>query len=245
MPPRVAALAGSCLLVLSSLLGAQPRDTAVPARPEFGGADRILQAIGYSEFTPDNSSTTYVDLVSGGRHSTVPNGGFVATPHLPSGAVVTYFELDYCDFDSATDVTAALVDCSFLLGGCTPHGSNLSSGAGNSGCQYVFVDLTSQNFVIDNNTRRYRILATTQSGSLSNSLIGVYIGYKLQVSPAPANATFLDVPTTHPQFRFVEALFASGITAGCGGSNFCPDQPLTRGQMAVFLAAALGLHFPN
>jgi hypothetical protein len=53
------------------------------------------------------------------------------------------------------------------------------------------------------------------------------------------------VPVGHPQLQFVEALVAAGITAGCGGGNFCPDAPVTRGQMAVFLAAALGLHFPN
>lgn len=41
--------------------------------------------------------------------------------------------------------------------------------------------------------------------------------YTLQVSPAPAVATFSDVPTSHPFFRFIEALVASGITAGCGG----------------------------
>jgi hypothetical protein len=63
------------------------------------------------------------------------------------------------------------------------------------------------------------------------------------VSPAPATATFGDVPTSHPFFRYVEALVASGITAGCGGGNYCPDAALTRGQMAVFLSKALGLHF--
>jgi hypothetical protein len=64
-----------------------------------------------------------------------------------------------------------------------------------------------------------------------------------QVSPAPGAATFGDVPIGHPFFQFVEALSASGITAGCGGGNFCPDDPLTRGQMAVFLSAALGLYW--
>jgi hypothetical protein len=67
--------------------------------------------------------------------------------------------------------------------------------------------------------------------------------YKLQISPAPAIATFADVPSTHPFYKFVEALYASGITAGCGNNNFCPDAPVTRGQMAVFLSAALGLHW--
>ena len=72
---------------------------------------------------------------------------------------------------------------------------------------------------------------------------GVRLYYKLQVSPAPAQATFNDVPTGHPFFQFVEALVASGITAGCGNGNYCPDNPVTRGQMAVFIAKALGLHW--
>ena len=38
---------------------------------------------------------------------------------------------------------------------------------------------------------------------------------------------------------------AAGITAGCGGGNFCPDQPITRKQEAAFIAKALGLHWPN
>ena len=67
--------------------------------------------------------------------------------------------------------------------------------------------------------------------------------YKLQVSPPPGTATFADVPTTHLFFQYVEALAAAGITSGCGGGNFCPDAAVTRGQMAVFLAKALGLHW--
>jgi hypothetical protein len=36
----------------------------------------------------------------------------------------------------------------------------------------------------------------------------------------------------------------SGTTAGCGGGDFCPDAPITRGQMVAFLAKALGLQWP-
>jgi len=74
---------------------------------------------------------------------------------------------------------------------------------------------------------------------------GVEVWWHRTVSAAPASATFADVPTSHVFFQFVEALAASGITGGCGGGNFCPDAPVTRGQMAVFLSRALGLHFPN
>ena len=73
----------------------------------------------------------------------------------------------------------------------------------------------------------------------------VRVYYQLQVSPAPATATFNDVPTSDPAFQFIEALSASGITAGCGGGNYCPDASLTRRQMAVFLSKALGLHWPD
>jgi len=68
--------------------------------------------------------------------------------------------------------------------------------------------------------------------------------YRLQVSPAPPTADFGDVPTNHPYFQFIEALSGSGITAGCGNGDYCPDRPITRGEMAVFLAKALGLQWP-
>jgi len=74
---------------------------------------------------------------------------------------------------------------------------------------------------------------------------GVRVVWHRQVSPAPAAATFNDVPTTDPGFQFIEALVASGITAGCGNGGYCPDATLTRRQMAIFLSKALGLHWPN
>ncbi len=36
----------------------------------------------------------------------------------------------------------------------------------------------------------------------------------------------------------INRLAASGITAGCSGSSFCADEPITRGQMAAFLRRA-------
>jgi hypothetical protein len=35
-------------------------------------------------------------------------------------------------------------------------------------------------------------------------------------------------------------LSATGITKGCGTDTFCPDDPVTRGQMAAFLVRAMG-----
>ena len=80
-------------------------------------------------------------------------------------------------------------------------------------------------------------------GVVNAAFGGVRIFWNRQVSPPPGVATFGDVPTSHPFFQVIEALAASGITAGCGGGNFCPDATLTRKQMAAFLAKALGLHW--
>ena len=92
----------------------------------------------------------------------------------------------------------------------------------------------------------YALVASTTGASGSSlSLFGVAVGWSRTISPAPAVATFNDVPVGAFAFQHIEALAASGITAGCGGGNFCPDTPLTRAQMAVFLAKALGLHSPQ
>ena len=74
---------------------------------------------------------------------------------------------------------------------------------------------------------------------------GARITWRRQVSPAPSTPTFGDVPASDGAFPFIEALAASGITAGCTGGHYCPDAPLTRRQMAVFLSKALGLHWAD
>jgi hypothetical protein len=54
--------------------------------------------------------------------------------------------------------------------------------------------------------------------------------------PAVGSTTgFGDVPTNYWAGAFIKQLAAEGITSGCGGGNFCPEQPVTRAQMAVFL----------
>lgn len=52
------------------------------------------------------------------------------------------------------------------------------------------------------------------------------------------SATFEDVPPEHTFHGDIAALADAGITLGCNqaGTLFCPDVPVTRGQMAAFLA---------
>jgi len=101
------------------------------------------------------------------------------------------------------------------------------------------------NVTVDNLNNAYFIQVNLYTNAGLHKLRRVLVYYHLQVSPAPLVATFGDVPTGHPQFQFIEALVASGVTAGCGGGNYCPGNPLTRGQMAVFLSKLVGLSWPN
>ena len=61
--------------------------------------------------------------------------------------------------------------------------------------------------------------------------------------PAAAAAGFVDVDPASVHAASVDALFAAGITGGCSSEplRFCPDDPVTRAEMATFLVRALNL----
>jgi len=53
-----------------------------------------------------------------------------------------------------------------------------------------------------------------------------------------ASTGFNDVPTSYWAASWIKQLAAEKITGGCGAGNYCPDYPVTRDQMAVFLLKA-------
>jgi hypothetical protein len=76
-----------------------------------------------------------------------------------------------------------------------------------------------------------RRLRTTLSVTATASLavLAVSVG-------ALALAEFGDVPDGHIHEDGIEFAVDAGITVGCGdGSNYCPDDPVTRAQMATFM----------
>jgi 2',3'-cyclic-nucleotide 2'-phosphodiesterase (5'-nucleotidase family) len=60
-------------------------------------------------------------------------------------------------------------------------------------------------------------------------------------TPPAATGVFADVPADQYGANWIEELAAEGITAGCGGGNFCPERPVTRAEMAVFLVHTFNL----
>ena len=52
---------------------------------------------------------------------------------------------------------------------------------------------------------------------------------------------FEDVPANYWAAAWIKQLAAEGITGGCGNGGYCPEAPVTRAQMAVFLAGTFRL----
>ena len=65
----------------------------------------------------------------------------------------------------------------------------------------------------------------------------------ISLAGLPPGGTFVD-DNGHVFEPAIEAVAAVGITKGCNpptNDMFCPDDPVTRGQMAAFLARGLDL----
>ena len=56
-----------------------------------------------------------------------------------------------------------------------------------------------------------------------------------------AGSRFTDVPADAVHAGTINAIADAGITRGCGDGRFCPDEPLTRAEMASFLVRAFNL----
>ncbi len=164
---------------------------------------------------------------------------------LPDGASLDFMRWWAYDADVTNDMDFFVFeDCqpSFSAGDTTITFIASSATSGSSGFQSGAVSMSG--LTINNRDCTYLARVLFNGTGTTNTLQKIRFEWHRQVSPAPAIATFADVPTSSPQFKFVEALVAAGITAGCGGGNYCPNDAVTRGQMAVFLSVALGLYFP-
>jgi len=62
------------------------------------------------------------------------------------------------------------------------------------------------------------------------------------ITQAQSPALFSDVPLDHWAYAYITAIFDAQITAGClqDPPRYCPDDYVTREQMAVFVTRALG-----
>lgn len=251
-------IALTCGLALS-IAGSPAGQTNPDQRPSgplsFGTADEAITTISGLAFRPESSLTTYSgDALSGRWVTGGPNTLRTPVTEIPNGALLTQVTFYIEDSDAGTNFTGAF--CRHWIDSAT--GANPGTD-----CPVIVQSTdTGQAFLIGNLnlliSYRFDVAGSPAPETVSYTLAGNWgtsttpniklrlarLLWRRQVSPAPASATFADVPVGHPFRPFVEALAASGITGGCAPGLYCPDSPVTRGQMAVFLSAALGLHWP-
>ena len=211
---------------------------------------------GFDPWEPYFGHDGYVSLSTPSTIRSAPQRYYLAAQVLlPEGAMIDRFCLWAYDTDLDDEVTSGIVAAKLAPAGEEPDRKFLDAGASSDGAvgyrRYCNdVDLIYRGKLdidgdgtLDN--AAYYVEAEIGPGDelQARSLGGVQLIWRRPVSPPPAAPTFADVPDSHPFFPFIEALAASGITGGCGSGNFCPANPLTRGQMAAFLAKALGLHW--
>jgi hypothetical protein len=85
---------------------------------------------------------------------------------------------------------------------------------------------------------RYCPDATVTRGQMAVFLLRGIHGTEFAPGP-PTGLRFGDVPANHLFAGWIEAFADEGLTSGCGNGNYCPESPVTRGQMAVFLLRAI------
>jgi hypothetical protein len=252
----------SSLLAFGTTLWAQPQPLRTPSRPQVYGTSAVSYVrVSPVEFHPNGTPTNYTQGNYFMRYS-YNNSSFAAFSaplHLPSGAKIVYLELDFLDGTASAAEYGSLWACDFNFQNCTQYPT---AGAGPGDCllpgyicsgtvfsagySFESVDLSSAGLTVDNVNNSYIVTAGNGSLDSTTEIGGILVGYVLQVSPAPLSATFVDVPDTDFAYQFIEAFSAAGITAGCETSpaKYCPDRNVTRREMAVFFAKALGLQFP-
>lgn len=232
----------NCALALAlsatSGFGEVPGSVSTPPGTYGTTSDTVL-SLGAFAFQGFNSNvTTQASLDS--RWVTL-GASLVAPVSLPDGASISQLELDACDLSADAEVMMTFRRCAGATSNCITPPSLVTGGAATPGCG-TFVLPLDPHVQVSNAAEHYLVYVST-GGSIDTRFSAVRVRYRLQVSPAPATATFADVPAGSALHQYVEALVAAGVTAGCGDGNYCPGASVTRGQMAVFLAKALGLHW--
>ncbi len=212
----------------------------------YGTADYTVTTIAGVGFAPGSNGMIYNVSGSVARAVNAIGGHFYSALDIPAGSVI-----DFIGFNNLNDGTPSVMVIHLYVRDASGTATPLSA-LGNTAHNSWATDINPAPLGIlwtgSQGVGRTLILDMEIAPSGGTQFFGsVDVWWKRTVSPAPGTASFNDVPTNHPFFQFIEALRASGITGGCNAAPplYCPDSPVTRGQMAVFLAKALGLSWPN
>ncbi len=209
------------------------------ARNTWGG-DEVVLVIADPSFcgqawlpsTISSSNAIYGFAVVGGGTCLTTNFSFghelghnMGAHHDPyvapgPGAFAYSHGMSHIGVNSATSwrtIMAYNNECSDFVGGCTR-------------LQYFsnpMVNYTDGFAMGDGPARNNALTLNKSANAVSN----------YRAATMPIVATFSDVPSSDPFFGYIEFMVQGGYTTGCatGPTRYCPGEPISRAQMAVFL----------
>src|SRR5262245_27071797 len=147
--PRLASL--SWLLAAATVAG---QTAAAPKTLETYGAGLSFYRVAFTEFQPTDSSLTFSDIFLNAfsAHARYPTAqslaDFEAARRLPSGALVSAVEFDWCDTNASSDAdfyvsqTLYTGENEAVIGSTSSHDS--------AGCEFSVAEI-SPPFTVDNN----------------------------------------------------------------------------------------------
>ena len=233
------------------IMGEDFQDPDIPEEGD-GQFGQNIQAtwLGVWDFQPQDSRRSEREYFSD-RETCIYNGEPDAVLHapirLPSGARLQSARLWHYD-GLATERNILAIYRAYPNNGqttvCLAASTNGFSGG------YDFGPNVTCNHTISNGGQWYGAQIELGQGAGDGDamcLLGVRLLWYRQVRAGLPNP-FLDIGGLNARFQnAIKALAASGITGGCSTFPplYCPDAPVNRGQMAVFIAEALGLYWAD
>jgi hypothetical protein len=210
-------IAAICVLLFAVL--------ACPAYAQSGGSFTINPSVASGGGGASTSATFHVEgsigqhLVGNSNSGAFSlDGGF-----WPAGAPCINLNRDHQSFPGSGGTgsidLSGVSGCSWTAVSNNPSFITITSGPSGSG------DGTVQFSVATNAGSTIRNATITVAGQTFTVYQGI---------------DFLDVPLNNTFYTEIGMLSAREVTLGCGNGNYCPNDPVTREQMAAFIMRALG-----
>jgi hypothetical protein len=240
---------GVCWLTLTPDNGSVPANSQVvvdahfqasnSCPPLYGSQRATIQVVHNSAYSVTNPSVCFY-----GAFNDVPQGHpFDKYIHALGGAGIT--QGSGGNFNPSTNITRSVMARWLLLG---RYGNTyapppcISSPFADVDCESTpnadwIVDLYNKGITggCATSPLRYCPNDPVKRQQMSVFLLKAKAPNPSSYTPPACTGIFGDVPCPSPFANWIEALYNQGVTSGCGGGNFCPQNYVTRGQMSVFV----------
>jgi lamin tail-like protein/S-layer family protein len=215
--------------------------TEIPCPGCVGASSPFAAAIANARAVFDAHYTATGSFQTANVPVQVKGIGMFDFPHGQTGAAPNQIELHPI-------VDIVFSPCSSISLGATSQSFTASGGLGSvsvsaeASCGWSassnnpsFITIVSGGSGAGSGTVSYSVAANSSSTNRAGT---ISIGG--QTFTVVEGAQFNDVPVGSQFYNEIGKLSARGVTVGCGGGNYCPNDAVTREQMAAFILRAKG-----